>query len=177
MATGYTQAELDALLLIMEDTVPRIPSKRDKKDAAHVTGMRLSGTDKGVLANFQTGNGRQDIYWLNVWVAKEVAASVSVASNAYGWPKHGLAPDDNKRIRQPKPVHLATAIGVNSLSTSAEPTGVLIRFAVEHRIRSVTLFLPASKALEAMLGIVQAGQTAEWWGEDFEPIPSRQSQN
>ena len=177
MATGYTQVELDALLLIMEDVVPSVPSKRDKKDAPRVTGMRLSGTDKGILANFETTGGRQEIYWLNCWVAKEVAAAVSHASNSYGWPKRGLAREDNKHIRQPKRVHLATAIGVNSLSTSAEFTGMLVRFAVQHRIRSVTLFLPAAKALEAMLAIVQAGQKAEWWDDDFELIPSRESQH
>jgi hypothetical protein len=30
---GYTQAELDALLTVLEDSDPRTPSKTDKKDA------------------------------------------------------------------------------------------------------------------------------------------------
>jgi hypothetical protein len=65
MATGYNQGELDALLMILEDAVPRTPSKRDKKDAEHVTAMRFAGTDKGVLANFETRVGKQEIYRFN----------------------------------------------------------------------------------------------------------------
>jgi hypothetical protein len=177
MATGYTQAELDALLLILEDTVPQVPSKKDKRDAEHVTAMRFAGTDKGLLANFETKGGKQEIYWLNCWVAKEMAAALRAASRAFDWPKSVLAPKQEQHLIQPKPAHLASAIGVNSLSTSADAGGVLVRFAVGHRVRHVTLYLPAAKAHQLMLAIVQVGQTAAWWDEDFDLIPTRESQH
>jgi hypothetical protein len=135
VATGYTQAELDALLLVLEDAVPKVPSKKDKKDAEHVIAMRFAGTEKGVLSNFETKGGKQEIYWLNCWVAKELAAALSSASQAYGRPKRVPPPRPGEHLVQPKRAHLATAIGANSLSTSADPDGVLVRFAVGHRIR------------------------------------------
>jgi hypothetical protein len=177
MATGYTQAELDALLLILEDAVPRVPSKKDKKDAGQVTAMRFSGTDKGVLTNFETNGKRQEIYWLNCWVAKEVAAALSAASKAFDWPKRVLASKPGEHLVQPKPAHLASAIGVTSLSTLADTGGILLRFAVEHRIRYVTIYLPAIEAYQLMLAIVQGAEAAEWWGDDSELIPSRESQH
>jgi hypothetical protein len=177
MATGYTQAELDALPLIMEDAVPSVPSDRDKKDAEHVTAMRFSGTDKGVLANFEITGGKQEIYWLNCWVAKELAAAMSSASRAFDWPKRVLAPKQEQHLTQPKPAHLASAVGVNSLSTSADAGGILVRFAVGRRVRHVTLYLPAPQAQQLMLAVVQGGQTEAWWDEDFDLIPSRESQH
>jgi hypothetical protein len=47
-ATGshaHTQAELEALLLILEDAVPHVPSKKDKKGAGHVATI-LSGRER-----------------------------------------------------------------------------------------------------------------------------------
>jgi hypothetical protein len=176
MATGYTQAELDALLLILEDAVPRDPSKKDKNDAEYITAMRFAGTKKGVLGNFETNSGKQEIYWLNCWVAKELAAAISLASRAFDWPQQVLALRRSEHLIQPKPAHLASAIGVNSLSTSADAGGVLVRFAVGHRMRYVTLYFLAANAHQMMLAIVQAAQAAGWWDDNFELIPSRESQ-
>jgi hypothetical protein len=105
MATGYTQTELDALLLILEDTVPLVPSKRDKKDAGHVTATRLAVTEKGVLCNFETNDSKQEIYSVNVWVAKELAAAISAASRSFGWLKPGVAPALSDHLVQPKQTH------------------------------------------------------------------------
>jgi hypothetical protein len=163
--------------LILEDAVPRVPSKKDKKDAEHLSAMRFSATDKGILTNFETNRGRQEIYWLNCWVAKEVAAALSSASRAFDWPKRVLASRHGERIVQPKPAHLASAIGVNSLSTLADAGGVLLRFAVGHRVRYVTIYLPATKAQQLMLAIVQGARAAGWWDDNFELIPSRESQH
>jgi hypothetical protein len=177
MATGYTQTELDALLLILEDAVPRRPSKKDKKDADHITAMRFAGTERGVLGNFEAKSGKQEIYWLNCWVAKELAAAISAASRAFDWPKRVLAPRQGEHLAQPKLAHLAKAIGVNSLSTSADAGGLLTRFAVGHRVRYVTLYFSAPNAHQLMLAIAQAARVAEWWDPDtFELIPCRESQ-
>jgi hypothetical protein len=177
VATGYTQAELDLLLMTLEDAVPHGPSKKDKKDGEHITAMRFAGTEKGVLGNFETKGGKQEIYWLNCWVAKELAAAISAASRAFDWPKSGLAPRQGEHLIQPKPAHLASAIGVNSLSTLADAQGVLARFAVQHRVRYMTLYFSAANAHQLMLAIVQAGQAAVWWDDTFELIPCRDSQH
>jgi hypothetical protein len=74
MATGHTQAELNALLQLMEELVPPIPRDQQKRAAKRVTAMRAAGTEMGMLVNIETKTGAPELFWLNCWVAKELAA-------------------------------------------------------------------------------------------------------
>jgi hypothetical protein len=135
------------------------------------------GTEEGVLCNFETGNSEQEIYWLNVWVAKDLAAAISAAFRSFGWPKFAIGRTRSDDLVQPKRSHLADALEVNSLSTSAERGRILLRFAVGHRTRVVTLFLPTAEAHQLMIAIVQGAEATAWWDDEFELIPSRESQH
>lgn len=178
IATGFTQSELDTLLAIMDELVPPLPTKLDKIEAARVTALRIAITDKGALLHIETKGGETGLYWLNVWVAKELAGAISFSSDAYNWAMRGLKPNPSDHMKEPTPTDLNTAADVHSLATYGEPSGVIVRFAIGNPITHRTLYLPRVAALEVMMGLGQGGTKAEWWNEeDFELIPSRESQH
>jgi hypothetical protein len=82
MATGYTKAELDALMHIMNEAVPPVPDGSDKR-AARVTAIKAAGTDKGVIFNIETKTGGTEPFWFHCWVSKEIAGAISFASQSY----------------------------------------------------------------------------------------------
>jgi hypothetical protein len=155
----------------------RVFPKKDKKDGEHVTAMRFAGTEKGVLMQFRANNSEREIYWLDVWVANDLAAAISAAFRSFGWPKLGIGLARSDDLVQPKRSHLAHALEVNSLSTSAERGRILLRFAVGHRIRVVALFLLTAEAHQLVLAIVRGAEVAAWWDDEFELVPSRESQH
>jgi len=178
MATGYTQAELDALLAVMDKAVPPLPSKLDKIEAARVTALRIAITDKGALLNIETKGGDTGFYWCNVGVAKELAGAISVCSSEFHWSKRGLKPEPSDHIREPERADLGSAADIRSLATYGEPSGILVRFAIDNPVKHRSLFFPRTAALEVMMGLGNGGTIAQWWTEeDFELIPSHESQN
>jgi hypothetical protein len=178
MATGFTQAELDMLLAIIDEVAPPPPTKLDKIEAPKVTALRIAITDKGALLNIETKGGETCMYWLNVWVAKELAGAISFSSDAYNWAKRGLKPNPSDHIKVPEPSDLNAAAAIHSVATYGEPSGVIARFAIGNPIKYRTLYLPRTAALEIMMGLGNGGTQAQWWTEeDFELIPSRESQN
>jgi hypothetical protein len=177
MATGFTQTELDVLLAVMDRLVPPIPTDDDRAKAQRVTATRTAGTDKGIIVNIETKRGKNELFWFNVWVAKEMAAAISFASRAHEWSKrrYKLVPCDH--LHKPEVEDLADAPDVLSLSTFASHGGILMRLAIGRPSMHVAMFFPISAALELMNCAVQAGTLATWWGDDFELIPSQESQH
>jgi hypothetical protein len=100
MATGFTQAELDALLDILDQATPPIPNKIDKIEALKVTAMRIAITDKGALINLETKGPASGLYWFNCWAAKEFATAVSLPSDEYGWGKKSFKPQPSDHLRE-----------------------------------------------------------------------------
>jgi hypothetical protein len=177
MATGWTQAELDALCALMEALTPEVPCDADKHRAARVTAMRVAGTEKGLLFNFEMKGGHTDLFWLNCWVAKELAGAINVANQAYGWLKRGLSPAPSQHLRPPTTDDLPDGADVISLATLAEPGGMLVRLVIERQPQHRLMFFPVKACLEILSAVGQGGNAAGWWGSDFELIPRRESQN
>lgn len=177
MATGWTRAQLDELAAIMESATPPPPSKYDKWEAVRISAARAAGTDKGALFIFEAGNGSKAIYWLHCWVAKELAGAINIASQNYGWWKRKFLPDPDENLRYPQPDDLSLAGEDISLSTYADPGGIIVRFAVGENATPHTMFFPVRTALETMRSITTGGESAGWWDKDFELIPSRDSQH
>jgi len=178
MATGYTQTELDWLLHAMDEAVPSMPRRADRMLSESVVALRSAGTDKGVLFIFEYKEKWTETFWLNVWVAKELAAACNLASHEFGWAKRGLSPEPSDHLREPKIDDIDDAANVVSLSTNAATAGILVRFAVEPPIKRRTLHFPARAALTVLSTIAAGALTAAWWDPDtFELIPCRDSQH
>jgi hypothetical protein len=175
MATGYTQHELDTLLAIMDESVPPVPTSKEKHDAPRVTAMRAAGTDKGAIFNIETKGGMTEIFWFNCWTAKGLAGAISFASRTYGWVIRGLVPQSSDHLKAPERTDIATE--VLSSASLGDRSGILVRLAVGQPIRHKLLFFPTRAALELVLAVAQGGNTAGWWDEDFELIPSQESQH
>jgi hypothetical protein len=178
MATGFTQSELDALMHSMDSEMPRVPRRADKILADPVKAMRAAGTEKGVLFVFEYKGGVTEHFWLNVWIAKELAAACHVASLEFGWLIRGFVPEPSDHIREPKIQDIDDAAQVTSLATNGEADGMLVRFAIGQRSNAHTLYLPVPAALTVLSTIATGAATAEWWDPNtFELIPCRESQN
>ena len=177
MATGYTKAELDMLLHIMDEAVPPIPIDAAKTIALRVTAMRASGTEKGLLLNLESKDGTAELFWLNCRVAKELAGAINFASQQYGWAKRGMTAEPHDHLKQPQQEDLNSAIDVLSLSTSGIAAGILVRFAVGEPVHHLTMYFPRNAALEILSYVVRCGAEAAWWDDGFELIPSRENQH
>jgi hypothetical protein len=177
MATGYTQAELDMLLAMVDEAAPKPPTKLDMIEAPRVTAMRIAITDKGALLNLETKGGDAAVYWCNVWVAKELAGAIGICSDEFTWAKRGFKPAPSDHLKEAEPVDLNSAADVHSVATYGEPSGMLVRFAIGKPIKHRTLYFARNSALEVMMGIGNGGTNAKWWDEGFELIPSRESQH
>jgi len=177
MATGYTQAELDALLDAMDSLAPPIPTERDRAQAGRVAAMRAAGTEKGILVDIEIKQGETGHFWFNCWVAKEMAAEINFVSQSYAWSKRRIKPRSSKRLAAPTTVDIKAAAQVLSLSTYGVPGGILMRFAIGRPPQDKAVFFPVNAALEISSYIATAATQAAWWDDDFELIPSRESQH
>jgi hypothetical protein len=149
--------------------------KRKTRNTLQQCGSRAPR--RACLCNFETNNSEREIYWLDVWVANDLAAAINAAFRSFGWPKLGIGLARSDDLAQPKRSHLAHTLEVNSLSTSTERGRILLRFAVGHRIRVVALFLLTAEAHQLVLSIVRGAEAATWWDDEFELVPSRESQH
>jgi hypothetical protein len=132
---------------------------------------------KGLLLNLETKDGTTELFWLNCWVAKELAGAINFASQQYGWAKRGMTPEPHDHLKQPQQGDLNGAVDIRSLSTSGVPAGMLVRFAVGNPVGHLTLYFPRNAALEILSYVVRCGAEAAWWDDEFELIPSRESQH
>jgi hypothetical protein len=171
MATGYTQLQLDVLLAIMDRMVPPVPTHKEKRNAARVIAVRAAGTDKGAVFNIQVPGRKSEMFWFNCLAAKELAATIGFASQTYGWANRGLLASPSDHLKGPEIADIATATEVLSLSTLAESSGILVRLAVGQPTTRRLFYFSARIALEVALAVAQGGNTAGWWGVDFELIP------
>jgi hypothetical protein len=177
MSTGYTRAELDALYSAMDESVPPVPTKSAKASARHVVAMRAAGTDRGIIVHVQIRDAEAEMLWLNCWVATELAAAINLASEHYGWDQRDWKPAPHDHLRPPRAEDLSGVSEVLSLSTSGEPGGLTVRFAIAKSKRPMTLFFGVSGALEIRSLVAVAGTEAGWWDDEFALIPSRESQH
>jgi hypothetical protein len=177
MATGYTQAKLDALYSVMDESVPAIPTKRDKARACGVVAMCAAGTEKGLIINIETEAMDTEMLWLNCWVATELAAAVNYASQRYGWDSRDWKPVPHDHLRSPQTEDFSGVSEVLSLATLGGPGGMLVQFALAKSKRPTTLFFTVSAALEIRSLAPMAGTDAAWWDDEFALIPSRESQH
>jgi hypothetical protein len=174
VSTGYTQPQLDQLWQEMDGTLPPLPTSADKSSAPRVAAMRCAGTELGAIFNIGFKTGTSLVIFFNCVVAKEFAAAINAAGQAYGWQKRGMVPAPSAHLAYPEPDDLATAIKVTSLSTYGMPSGVLANFHMpEYGDAGATLvfFFPRPAAMELLTYIYQAGELGKWWDRDFELIP------
>jgi hypothetical protein len=174
MTTGYTREQLARLESEMDEYAPRIPTRADKIDAPRIVAMRAEGTNLGVLINFEFEGGRALVFWLHVVTASELAGAIAEAAKTYGWVSQwmGAAPADH--LAPLTPENLKAALALASLSTRAVPTGLLANFFISAYGEvgaTMIYFFPIQAAMEVATIIVSAGETAGWWGTDFELIP------
>jgi hypothetical protein len=176
MATGYTQAELDALLAAMDGLVPPVPTAKDRARARRVAAVRATGTDRGILVNIETKGGEPQLFWLNCWVAKELAAAINFAAQTYSWSTQGFKPTSSDHLRAPEKEDMKGAAKVFSLSMCGSSGGMLMRFAIGRPPKDRAMFFQPNAALEITKYVARGAVEAAWWDKEFELIPIRNSQ-
>jgi len=175
MATGYTSEQLNQLWREMEDHIPPIPTRADKRDAPTVTALTAAGTEFGVLFNFGFDSDRSRMMFFNCCAAKELAGALNSAARTYKWNKQKLGPLPSGRLAFPGPDDLGPAIPVTSLSTDSTAKGVSVNFYMpDFRGSAVTMFVlfPPQAAWQVVATVVSAANSALWWTPDLELIPA-----
>jgi hypothetical protein len=175
MATGYTSEQLNALWREMEDHIPPIPTRADKREAPFVIALTAAGTEFGVLFHFAFDSDRSQLMFLNCQAAKEFAGALNAAARTYGWDKKKLGPLPSGRLAFPTPDDLGPATPVTSLSTDSTAKGVAVNFYMpDYRGSAITMivFFPPIAAWQVVAMVVAAANTANWWKPDFELIPA-----
>jgi hypothetical protein len=175
MATGYTAEQLNELWREMEDHIPPIPTRADKREAPTVTTLTAAGTEFGVLFNFGFDSDRSQMMFFNCCAAKELAGALNNAARTYKWDKQKLGPLPSGRLAFPDPDDLGRAIPVTSLSTDSTASGVLVNFYMpDYRGSATTMVarLPPQAAWQVVATVLAAANTAQWWTPDFELIPA-----
>jgi len=175
MATGYTAEQLNGLWREMEDHVPPIPTRADKRVAPTVSALTAAGTEFGVLFNFGFDSDRSQMMFFNCCCAKELAGALNHAARTYKWNKAKLGPLPSGRLESPTQEDIGLAMTVTSLSTDATASGVLVNFYMPTFRGSATTmvvsFLPQA-AWQVVATVVTAANTGLWWTPDLELIPA-----
>lgn len=175
MATDYTQAQLDELWREMEEHIPPIPTRADKRDAPTVNALTAAGTEFGVLFYFGFESGISQMMFLNCHAAKELAGALNNTARTYGWDKLKLGPLPSGPLAFPSPDDLKPAIPVTSLSTDSTAKGALVNFySPDYLGSAITLFVffPPIAAWQVVATVVAAANTDEWWTPELELIPA-----
>jgi hypothetical protein len=176
MATGYTREQLDELWREMEEHIPPIPTRADKREAPTVTALTAAGTEHGILFNFGFNSDRSQMMLFNCHAAMEFSRALNEAARAYKWDRQRLGPLPSGRLVNPAPDDLGAAIPVTSLSTSSTAKGVLVNFFMpdyKGSATTVVVFFPPIAAWQVGANVLYAGNNGEWWGPDLELIPAQ----
>jgi hypothetical protein len=177
VSTGYSQAQLDQLWHEMDSALPPLPTAADKKTAPRITAMCAAGTELGAVFNFGFKDGQSLVMFFNCVAAKELAGAINAAVQAYGWQKRGLVYAPSDHLAMPTRNDFESAISVVSLSTYGTASGILANFYMPQYGDSgatMMFYFPRQAAMEFLHYVFQAGETAIWWGTDFELIPGKE---
>jgi hypothetical protein len=175
MATGYTQDQLDELWREMEEHIPPIPTRADKKDAPIVTALTAAGTEFGILFNFGFESDPPQMMFFNCSAARELAGAMNNAARTYKWHEKKLGPLPSGHLENPTPDDLGPATPVTSLSTDSTASGVAVNFYMPVYRGSATtmvVFFSAQAAWQVVASVLSAANTANWFTPDLELIPA-----
>ena len=166
MPAGYSRDELSELAWLFAETVPPVPTSRDRPGVPRVAYVSSAATERGISFAFPLLRGGILYLFCNAVVAKELAAAVDIGDAAFDWSKRGNRVLRWVNLPDLTPHYLKSALSVTSLATYSSSGGMLVNFAVEGG-RTVLLFMPVRIAKIVRTSIAKAGEHA---GFSFWPV-------
>jgi hypothetical protein len=102
---------------------------------------------------------------------------IGFVSHSHAWSKRRFKRTISKHLALPTNQNMKAAAQVLSLSICCAWGGILMRFAIGRPPWDKAMFFPVNAAQEIRSYIETVATQAAWWDDDFELIPSRDSQH